>query len=144
VAPVLKRGQMTRSVYLPEGLWRPFNAGAALAGGKLHQVSFGLADVPAFARDVAIVPRAAAMQSTNDYALSPITLMCYGADGQGTFFEDDARSVDNQSGSFNKWRLEVKTGEFDARPAHLGYNAPSRLFALNCSGKSRPVTLPRT
>ena len=46
VAPILEKGRTWRSVYLPAGLWHPFEGGEPLEGGQVHKVMFALDAVP--------------------------------------------------------------------------------------------------
>lgn len=56
VAPVVTKGQTSRTVHLPEGLWYPWDGGAPASGGKGLEVSASLGEIPVFARAGAVVP----------------------------------------------------------------------------------------
>lgn len=56
LAPIVKKGETSRSVYLPEGEWYPWSGGAAVAGGATVDVLAPLGDIPVFARAGAVVP----------------------------------------------------------------------------------------
>lgn len=143
VAPVVKRGQTERAVYLPQGLWHPFGGGAPLEGGKLHKVSFGLGDVPAFIRDGAIIPFAAVMQSTEEYETTPITFKVYGERAIGLYLEDDGLSFEYETDGYNEWLLRYENGTFAAQLANYEYIAPDRHFYTDVAGKVERVELPR-
>ncbi|MFA6033074.1 MAG: TIM-barrel domain-containing protein [Myxococcota bacterium] len=57
VAPVQVEGAVSRSVYLPDGLWYPWEgAGRPVQGGAVYEVSAPVAEIPAFARAGAVIP----------------------------------------------------------------------------------------
>lgn len=141
VAPILDRGCKTRTVYLPKGLWHPFEGGEPLEGGRLYHVTFELGDVPAFVRDGAIIPCCDIVQSTIDFDYSPVTFMCYGAKSAGFYFEDDGESLEYERGSFNEWLLQMDNGKSTVTPVHVGFSAPDRKFQFAYDGRLIPVEL---
>lgn len=56
VAPVMEAGAASRSVYLPEGDWYPWDGGAPEKGGKSVDVTADLGEIPVFARGGTVVP----------------------------------------------------------------------------------------
>jgi alpha-glucosidase len=141
VAPIVERGRTWRSVYLPDGLWHPFEGGEPLAGGKVHKVQFALDAVPVFVKDGSVVPMCDVMQSTAEYAESPITFHCYGNSAKGIFIEDDGNSFDYEQGTYNEWRIKVDDGKLVAQPVELGFDSSRRTFNLIYQGKTEPVSL---
>lgn len=143
VAPVLRRGQRMRSVYLPEGRWYRFDKDDAepLEGGKVHIVEFGLGDVPAFVREGAILPLADVMQSTADYEATPITFKCYGERAIGLYLEDDGISYEYETGGYNEWLLRFEEGEFIPVAASYEYIAPDRDYYVEHGGKKMKIDL---
>jgi alpha-glucosidase len=131
VAPILERGKNIRSVYLPEGLWHPFEGGEPLEGGRLHLVSWPLGSVPAFVRDGAVIPLADPVQHTVELASAPITFVCFGDSGKGTYYEDDGISFDYESGCYNEWLVRVDNGQFRAQPVELGFDSPRRQYRMS-------------
>lgn len=139
VTPILKSGQTMRSVYLPSGRWHSFEGDRVLEGGRLHQVAFKLAEVPAFVREGAVVPLADVMQSTDEYATIPITFSCYGDSGDGVFIDDDGWSNDYTEGRFNEWLVIVEEGKFRKEPIHMGYRTMRDDYRLSWKGKIEPI-----
>lgn len=56
VAPVMTKGQTSRSVYLPEGRWYPWDGGPAVKGGTTIDVDVPLGEIPVFARGGSVIP----------------------------------------------------------------------------------------
>ncbi len=57
LAPVVKKGARTRSVYLPKGArWTPWTGGAAVEGGVSVEVPAALGEIPVFIRVGSILP----------------------------------------------------------------------------------------
>lgn len=141
VAPVLRRGARRRTVYLPEGLWHPFEGGAPLPGGRLHTVNMELGRVPAFVRDGSIIPYSPVMQSTAEYESAPITFRCYGDRGIGLFTEDDGISLEYENEGYNEWLLTYEKGEFRSQLVNYGYIAPERQYLLEHENGVEAVVL---
>ncbi|MBS1954037.1 MAG: alpha-glucosidase [Cyanobacteria bacterium SZAS-4] len=141
VAPIIERGRTWRSVYLPEGLWHPFEGGEPLEGGQVHKVQWGLDAIPVFVKDGSVIPMCDVMQSTAEYAQSPITFQCFGKSAKGIFIEDDGSTFDYEDGFYNEWRLKVDEGKFVAQPVELGFDSPRRNFSLLYDGKLESISL---
>lgn len=56
VAPVMTQGATERSVYLPEGTWYPWTAGAKVSGGTTLAAAAPLEEIPVYAAAGAVVP----------------------------------------------------------------------------------------
>jgi alpha-glucosidase len=143
VAPILKRGQKERSVYLPEGLWHPFEGGAPLQGGQLHKVAFELDEVPAFIRDGAIIPFVDTIQSTDEYELTPITFKIWGEQAIGLYLDDDGISFEYEEDGYNEWLVRFENGEFRSDLVNFGYISPEREYYYEHNGKKQRVGLQR-
>ncbi|MBK8259141.1 MAG: hypothetical protein IPK82_41600 [Polyangiaceae bacterium] len=55
VAPVVTKGKTSRSVYLPEGTWYPWQGGGAVSGGSTLDVTADLTEIPVFARAGSVI-----------------------------------------------------------------------------------------
>jgi alpha-glucosidase len=142
VAPIVARGQTSRTVYLPRGRWYPFDGGLPLSGGRFHSVTWALDSVPAFAREGSIVPLADVVQHTGELTQAALTFRCHGALCRGRFWQDDGRSLAYRRGEFNDWELGLGQGRFWIRPRHLGFVAPTRRYFYEAMGKRKPIKLP--
>lgn len=56
IAPIMTKGQTSRSVYLPAGRWYPWDGGPAVEGGKSVDVDVPVGEIAVFARAGAVVP----------------------------------------------------------------------------------------
>lgn len=107
VAPVVEKGAMWRSVYLPRGTWFDWWTGEALAGGRESVRPVDLATLPLFVRAGAIIPLEPVRQTTDEPANGPLTLLIHaGADGAFTVYDDDGRSLAYQRGEYSRRRYD--------------------------------------
>ncbi|MBX9667193.1 MAG: glycoside hydrolase family 31 protein [Candidatus Obscuribacterales bacterium] len=143
VTPIVKRGQTERSVYLPNGLWYPFDGGEPLEGGRLHKVGFELDEVPAFVRDGSIVPFVDLIQSTDYYELAPITFKVWGDHAMGLYLDDDGISFEYEEDGYNEWLLRYDNGQFSSNLANFGYIAPEREYYFQHGLRKERVHLAR-
>lgn len=56
VAPIVKKGETRRSVWLPEGSWAPWGGGAVVAGGATVTIDAALGEIPVFVRAGSVLP----------------------------------------------------------------------------------------
>jgi alpha-glucosidase len=141
VAPITERGKFQRSVYLPEGRWYMLEGdGKALEGGQLHLVSMPLGTVPAFVREGSIIPMAEVVQSTEQYATTPIGLHVFGSKARGKLILDDGISNDYQKGGYAEYEFEYANGAFFPTKQSSGYT-PKHSFYFVAGKDRRPVTI---
>ena len=72
VAPCLDPSGRVR-VYLPEGEWRRFPDGAALEGGRCHELGLALDELAVFARRGTEIPLGPAVRHTGELGAAPVT-----------------------------------------------------------------------
>jgi alpha-glucosidase/alpha-D-xyloside xylohydrolase len=92
VAPVVKKGAVERTLYLPAGRWFDYwdETGAAIEGGREITRPVDLATMPLYVRAGAIVPHGPQENYTEEKPNDPLTIRVYpGADGRFTLIEDD-------------------------------------------------------
>ena len=58
VAPVIREGETSRNVYLPEGRWWHLFQNRWFDGGRTHRVTAPLDEIPVFVREYAVLPLA--------------------------------------------------------------------------------------
>jgi alpha-glucosidase len=103
VAPIQQQGATSRSVYLPEGRWFPFESTTAQDGGQTVTAMAKLDEIPVFVRAGTILPLGPVVQSTSEMPGGPLDLQVYpGKDAAFTFVEDDGSSTDYLKGVFRK------------------------------------------
>jgi alpha-glucosidase/alpha-D-xyloside xylohydrolase len=106
VAPVVKKGATSRSLYLPRGTWYDFWTQEKVAGGKEISRSVDLATMPLYVSAGAVIPRGPVKQYTEEKVDAPLTLWVYpGADSTSSLYEDDGRSFNFRKGEFMKMNV---------------------------------------
>lgn len=124
VAPVLG-GESGRSVYLPEGRWFHLFTHERFDGGRRHEVSAPLDELPVFVRNGTLLPLAEPVDCVEPGTVFDLTVLAFGSECRPTMLlEDDGESLDFENGSANEvtlgWspdeggRME-RTGKFAGR-----------------------------
>ena len=107
VAPVVEKGAMSRSVYLPRGTWFDFWTRTRQEGGREIARDVDLATIPLYVRAGAILPMDPVKQYTAEKVDGPMTLWIYpGADGKSILYVDDGESFDYRKGKCTHVEIE--------------------------------------
>ena len=145
VAPVVKRGQKKRDVYLPDGGWYRFDEPGLIDGGKTMKIDTPLGVCPVYVQAGAVIPTADVVQSTARYAPETVTLNIYIPQDtiQYTSFlyEDDGYSERYLKGEYyrTEFKVEKKGGKIDITATVEGKGFPEfrrKNFILRLIGKS--------
>jgi alpha-glucosidase len=106
VCPVTTKGAVTRSVYLPKGVWFNYWTGEKIAGSSYVHVVAPLDTIPLFVKAGAIIPMQPQMNYTGEKPVDVITLDIF-PHGQSDFnlYEDDGTSLDYQKEVFSTTRI---------------------------------------
>ena len=101
VAPVTTKGAVTRSVYLPEGLWFNYWTGEEYEGKSYRHVVAPLDTIPLFVKAGAIIPMQPEMIYTGEKPVDVITLDVY-PHGESNYdlYEDDNLTSNYKTGNF--------------------------------------------
>ncbi len=102
VAPVLERGAVSRSVYLPPGQWYDYWANELLDGGQHIKVTAPLERLPLFVRAGAVLPVLPEMQYASQKSLEMLTLRVYPGDFETVLYEDKGEGLDYEQGDY-RW-----------------------------------------
>lgn len=95
VAPVYKKGALSRKVYLPEGNWYDWWTNKKYTGGESITRNVKLSIMPLFVREGAIIPFDPPRQYTGQHVSDPLEIKIYsGSDGKYTLYRDDGLSLD--------------------------------------------------
>lgn len=119
VAPVVKKGAVSRKVYLPEGEWVDFNDGRTVYEGE-QTITYKapLSVIPLFVKKGSIVPMMPVMQYIGEQKNATLYLHVFPAVENQTasfeLYEDDGESLDYQQ---NKYR----TTAFSCATTSKGY-----------------------
>jgi pimeloyl-ACP methyl ester carboxylesterase len=112
IAPVFRRGETTRELFVPEGRWIDYWTGEILDGGRIHQVPAPVRRIPLLVREGAIIPMrqyaSSIEKGTNDTLIIDVWP---GADRSFRLIEDDGLSNDYLQGGYSM--TEITTREAD-------------------------------
>ena len=102
VSPVLRKGQTTKSVYLPEGSWYHFWDDELYEGKSAHNVEAPLHRVPLFIKGGSVLPLREAMQYTGEKKPDRLSLLVYHSESSGEclFYEDDEEGYGYRNGNY--------------------------------------------
>jgi alpha-glucosidase len=105
VAPVLRKGERTRTLYLPEGDWIDFGDKTTVyAGGKTISYDAPLDVIPIFVKRGSIVPQMPVMQYMHENPDYPVTVDIFPAakGGKASFqlYEDEGENLDYLNGVY--------------------------------------------
>jgi len=147
VAPVLEKGAMRRTTYLPAGEWWDFWSHQRTRSENGSEITreLDLSTMPLYVRAGAIVPIGPVRQYATEPSEEPITLRVYpGADGQFSWYQDDGISFRYQHGQFSRIDCVWQDSARKLTLARSGANMPSipTTVAIRAmDGKTRIITL---
>ena len=103
VAPIYtasKNGVSSRNIWLPAGLWWDVTENRLREGGEVFRANYTLDEFPVFYRPGSVIPFYPVQRSVVTNPEEIILKVVPGADGTGTFYEDNG---DNQDYIGNGW-----------------------------------------
>ncbi|MBO7069431.1 MAG: DUF5110 domain-containing protein [Bacteroidaceae bacterium] len=103
VAPIYtasKNGVSTRNIWLPRGLWWDVTENRLREGGEVFRANYTLDEFPVFYRPGSVIPFYPIQRSVVTNPEEIILKVVPGADGTGSFYEDNG---DNQDYKGNGW-----------------------------------------
>jgi alpha-glucosidase (family GH31 glycosyl hydrolase) len=136
VAPVLKAGATTRSVYLPEGIWWNFWTHEQISGDKTVEVPAPLETIPVFVRSGTTLATGPVKQFASQESNVPTSLTVYpGSDGVSALYEDDRHTFAFERGDFSSTELrwDDTAGTLVLRSSG-GRRPPPRQFNAGLAG----------
>lgn len=110
LAPVITKGQTSRSVYLPQGVnWTDYWTGEEYKGGQTLTVDAPLGHLPIFVKKDSMIPSREVQQYTGEKPLTNLVLDTYlDNNASYTFYEDDGATEDYKQGEYNETSFEVE------------------------------------
>lgn len=122
VAPVVKDGEWTWSVYLPKGEWFDFWSDRTYEGPESVTVDAPLGRIPIFVRGGAVIPTRQLVEYTDEAPINPLTFEIY-PDGHSSrnYYEDDGESFKYKSGD-----SLLETVSVSSTPAGIAVNIGAR------------------
>ncbi|WP_342826674.1 glycoside hydrolase family 31 protein [Metabacillus indicus] len=144
LAPVVKQGQTSRDVYLPENeTWVDYWTGKEYKGGQTISVSAPLEHLPIFVKKNSIVPNRDVQQYTDEKPLTDLILDTYLTDeAEYSFYEDDGKTLDHENGEYNETSLKVeKRGKdivFKQKKLVENYDSKLEKYTLKLNNTAKP------
>lgn len=132
VAPVIQKGQTSRSIYLPEGKWFDFYSGIEYQGNENIKFPLNIENIPVFAKAGSFIPMTKPLIST-DYYKGDNFVVRYYPGRIASFVQYEDNGLDSKSLSSGKYELitykgygekgkttvEIsKTGSWEGMPAN--------------------------
>jgi alpha-glucosidase (family GH31 glycosyl hydrolase) len=109
VAPVIKKGLTSRSIYLPEGKWFDFTTGSEYNGRSRIDFPLTIENLPVFAKAGSFIPMTKPVSST-DYYDGGNYVVRYYPSGQSTFTQYEDNGLDSKSLTEGKYELITYKG----------------------------------
>ena len=107
VAPVVEKGAMERTLYLPRGSWYDFWTGERHEGGREIVRKVDLETIPLYVRAGALIPMGPLKQYTAERIEGPLDISVYpGADGRFLLYEDDGVSFEYRNGNWTGIQMD--------------------------------------
>jgi len=112
IAPVVKEGAITRTIYLPEGDWLDYNHPKRHFKGKQTiEYPVSLEVIPIFVKEGAIIPKMPVMSYIGAMENTPMILEVFPAPNKTSsfeFYEDDGLTNNYKKNEFTKTKIESK------------------------------------
>jgi alpha-glucosidase (family GH31 glycosyl hydrolase) len=109
IAPVVRKGLTSRSVYLPEGNWFDFQTGIEYTGNTRIDFPLTIENIPVFAKAGSFIPMTAAVTSTDFYKADNYLIRYYPS-GKSIFVQYEDNGLDSKSLSEGKYELITYQG----------------------------------
>ena len=136
VCPVIKRGAVTRAVYLPSGTdWTDFWTGGTVHGGRTITAPAPIDTLPLYVRAGSIVPMGPYLQYTAEKPADPTELRVYpGANSAFTLYEDEGINYNYEKGRYAAipltWNEASQTLKIGARQGAFPGMLTRRTFRI--------------
>ena len=137
VAPVVREGAESRSVYLPAGDWYEFGRSTLHRGPTRVVASAPLSIVPIFVRAGTCLPLGPVLQHVEERPVHELTLEIYPGNGSSGLYEDDGKSQAYRSGSFRSHTFEMQAGPDAVALRHVvdgSFDEGVRTFNVRVAG----------
>jgi len=149
VAPVVKPGVATRTVYLPAGAsWIDFWTGKTYTGGQTIDASAPITTMPVFVRAGSIIPYGPQVEYS-DEKNDPIELRVYpGANGAFTLYEDEGDNYNYEKGAYStipiSWNDSTRVLRIGKRAGSFTGMTKERTFRVMWISSGHGVGVPST
>jgi alpha-glucosidase/alpha-D-xyloside xylohydrolase len=146
VAPVVEKGAVNRTLYLPKGSWIDYWTEESANGGREITRAVDMETTPLYVRAGAVIPHGPVKQYTGEAVTEPATLVIYpGATGSSTLYEDDGTSFDHRKGDYMKvamnWADATRTLSLSLMPGSRMRPPSPRRFNVRIAGSKEIKTV---
>lgn len=148
VAPVLKKGERVKRVYLPEGEWIDFNdKKTEYLGGQTVPYKAPLNTIPVFVKKGSVIPAMPVMQFIHEKTDYPVTFHIFpnyeDEKAAFTLYEDDGENQDYLKNIYSETEVVCTTlasgYAIEIQPRDKGFvQSPTRDFILSILCEEKP------
>lgn len=111
IAPILRKKQRKRKVYLPRGKWFDFWDPTKTFKNGIVEYYCGIERIPIFIRDGAIIPTQKPLDYIGKEKIDTINIDIYidsAKESSWIIYEDDGETYDYERGKYNLWVIQMK------------------------------------
>jgi oligosaccharide 4-alpha-D-glucosyltransferase len=132
VAPVIKKGEASKRIYLPSGTWYDFNTDAIHAGNAWIDYPLSIENIPVFVKAGSFIPATRPVNTTDEYTSDNFEVRYY-PEGNSAFtqYEDDGKD-----------KLAIKDKQFELIHYSGSESASNTTISIRKEGswKGMPVS----
>ncbi|MDK0735725.1 glycoside hydrolase family 31 protein [Clostridium perfringens] len=121
VAPVLYKGERSKTVYLPKGSWFNYFTMEKLQGGKWYKLPCELDEILVFVKEGSIIPTYNKKFRNVKERPNNILLKVFGENAKGSHYNDDGHTMEYLDGKYTYMDIEVIDGKEEFKYIHNDY-----------------------
>lgn len=139
-APVVRQGQVSRAVYLPEGKWIHYFTKQEYEGGKEYLIDMPLDATGIFIKAGAVIPMYKNLLYIDNKKLDTLYLYVeQGGDGEYIHYEDDGESLDYKKGIYNRYKITKTGNTLRFQTLTQNYSSSYKEIVILYNGKEHKV-----
>ena len=139
-APIVRQGQDSRAVYLPEGTWVNYFTKEVYEGGKEYLIEMPLDATGIFVKKGAIIPMYKNLFHIENDKLDTLYLYVeQGSDGEYTHYEDDGETLDYRKGVYNRYKITKKANTLTFKTIEDNYTSSYKEIVVLYNGKEKKI-----
>jgi oligosaccharide 4-alpha-D-glucosyltransferase len=118
VAPVIQKGALSRSIYLPEGRWYDFHTGKEYNGNTRMDFPLAIENIPVFAKAGSFIPMAKTVASTDYYQPGEYFVKYYPSE-KSSFVQYEDNGSDSKSLLDGHYEMITYTGSVEVTKTNV-------------------------
>ncbi|XZN28202.1 glycoside hydrolase family 31 protein [Clostridium perfringens] len=130
VAPVLYEGEISKTVYLPKGIWFNYFTMEKLQGGKWYKLPCELDEILVFVKEGAIIPTYNKKFRNVKERPKNILLKVFGENAKGFHYNDDGHTMEYLEGKYTYMDIKVVDGKEELKLINNGYSIEEIEFEI--------------